>query len=170
MLKPLREHRLDVQNAVLPCRQSPHRRLPSGPPLGHPNSLKIALARAVCAKVRARAPLNAKKRTFGGPRMPKGAPMDPKWEQMGTQNYQKSQFFEKVPTVVWTHYLQYILTVGTLPNLTFSHLKATKMHVCSAWCLGCRPGAAKWRPRGRKMARVGSLGLPKGAKGAPNAS
>ena len=84
--------------------------------------------------------------------------------------YQKSQFPEKVPTVVWTHYLQYILTVGTLLNLTFSHLEATKMHVCSAWCLGCRPGAAKWRPRGRKMARVGSPGLPKGAKGAPNAS
>ena len=83
---------------------------------------------------------------------------------------QKSQFREKVPTVVWTHYLQYILTVGTLPNLTFSHLEATKMHVRSAWCLGCRPGAAKWRPRGRKMARVGSPGLPKGAKGAPNAS
>ena len=33
-------------------------------------------------------------------------------------NY-KAKFREKVPTVVWTHYLQYILTVGTLPNLTF---------------------------------------------------
>ena len=44
-----------------------------GHPLGHPNSLKIALARKVCAKVRARASLNAKKRTFGGSRVPKGA-------------------------------------------------------------------------------------------------
>ena len=46
-----------------------------GLPLGHPNSLKIAPAPAVCAKVRARAPLNANKRTFGGPRVPKGAKM-----------------------------------------------------------------------------------------------
>ena len=38
------------------------------------------------------------------------------------------------------------------------------MQVFSAWCLGCRPGAAKWRPWGRKMARVGSPGIPKGAK------
>ena len=73
----------------------------------------------MCAKVRARAPLNAKKRTFGGPRVPKGAQMDPKWEQMGAQNVVKSDVLQKVPTVVWTHYLQYILTVGTLPNLTF---------------------------------------------------
>ena len=73
----------------------PSRRLPSGPPPGHPNSLKIALARAVCAKVRARAPLNAKKRTFGGPRVPKGAQMDPKWEQMGAQNVLKSKVSRK---------------------------------------------------------------------------
>ena len=73
---------------------------------------------------------------------------------------QKSKFCEKVPTVVWTHYLQSILTVGTLPNLTFSHLAATKMHVCSAWCLGCRPGAEKWR-------EWGSLGSPRVPKDFP---
>ena len=46
-------------------------------------SLKIAVVPAVCAKVRARAPQNAKKRTFGGPRVPKGAEMELKWKQMG---------------------------------------------------------------------------------------
>ena len=50
------------------------RRTTFGIPCGHPNSLRIPLARAVCAKVGARAPLNAKKRTFWGPRVPKGRP------------------------------------------------------------------------------------------------
>jgi hypothetical protein len=95
--------------------------------------------------------------------------MEPKRRQNGVKMCLKSRFLQKVPKVVWTHYLLYILTTGTLQNLTFSHLQATKMQVFSAWCLGCRPGAAKWRPRGRKMARVGSPGIPKAAKGSPNA-
>ena len=111
------------------------RRTAFGPPFGHPNSLKIALARAVCAKVRARAPLNAKKRTCGGPKVPKSATMDPKWTQNGSKwepkMCQKSKLCKKVPNVVWTHYLLYILTTGTLQNLTFSHLEATKMQVFS---------------------------------------
>ena len=44
------------------------------------------------------------------------------------------------------------------------------MQVFSAWCLGYGHGAAKWRPWGRKMTRVGSPGSTKGAKGSPNAS
>ena len=48
----------------------------------------------MCAKVRARAPLNAKKRTFGGPRV----------EQMGAQNVPKIEVSKKVPKVVWTYY------------------------------------------------------------------
>ena len=72
-----------------------YRRLTSGTPLGHPKSLKIAVARAVCAKVRARAPQNAKKRTFGGPRVPKGAKNEPKWRKMGTQNVQKNEVSQK---------------------------------------------------------------------------
>ena len=44
------------------------------------------------------------------------------------------------------------------------------MQVFSAWCLGYRQGAAKLRPWGRKMPRVGSPGSTKGAKGSPNAS
>ena len=71
------------------------RRTAFGPPFGHPNSLKIALARAVRAKVRARAPLNAKKRTFGDARVPKGAKMEPKWKQMGAQNVPKIEVSKK---------------------------------------------------------------------------
>ena len=62
---------------------------------GHPNSLKVAVVFAVCAKVRARAPRNAKKRTFGGPRVPKGAKMEPKWKQMGASNVPKTEVSQK---------------------------------------------------------------------------
>ena len=72
-----------------------HRRETSGTPFGHPNSLKIVVVPAVCAKVRARAPQNAKKRTFGGPRVPKGAKMEPKWRQMGAQNVPKTEVSKK---------------------------------------------------------------------------
>ena len=44
------------------------------------------------------------------------------------------------------------------------------MEVFSAWCVGYRHGAAKWRPWGRKMTRVGSPWSTKGAKGSPIAS
>ena len=50
------------------------RRSAFGPPFGHPNSLKIALARALCAQVRAREPQNAKKTSFGEPLAAKGSP------------------------------------------------------------------------------------------------
>ena len=92
VLKLKREQCLEVPKCSFPslpevlplCRSRP-----LGPPLGHPNSLKIAPARALCAKVRARAPLNAKSRTFGGSRVAQGAKMEPKWRQMETQNAPK---------------------------------------------------------------------------------
>ena len=71
------------------------RRLTFSTPSGHPNSLKIAVVLAVCATVRARAPQNAKKRTLGGPRVPKGAKMEPKWRKIGTQNVQKNEVSQK---------------------------------------------------------------------------
>ena len=49
----------------------------------------------MCAKVRARVPLNAKKPTFGGPRVPKGVQMEPKWKQMGAQNVPKIEVSKK---------------------------------------------------------------------------
>jgi len=67
------------------------RPLTSGTPSGHPNSLEIALPLTVGVTVRARATQNEKKRTFGRPRVPKGAKMEPKWRKIGTQNVQKNE-------------------------------------------------------------------------------
>ena len=97
--------------------------------------------------------------------------MEPKLKQIGTQNVSKIEVFKKKCRKWFGLIIYYIYSLpAPYENLTFSHLEATKMQVFSAWCLGCRPGAAKWRSRGRKMARLGSPGIPKGAKGAPNAS
>ena len=91
VLKPKREHCQRCQSAVFP---PIHKGWPPaadellGPPLGTQIHLK-SHPRALCAKVRARAPLNAKSRTFGGPRVPQGAKMEPKWKQMDTQNAPK---------------------------------------------------------------------------------
>ena len=49
----------------------------------------------MCAKVRARAPQNEKKRTFGGPRVPKGGKMEPKLRKISTQNVQKNKVSQK---------------------------------------------------------------------------
>ena len=163
-----------MPSAVLPSHQRslrPSRRLTFSPPFGHPKSLQIAVVRAVCAKVRARAPQNAKKRTFGGPRVPKDAKMEPNWSEMGAQNVPKKRGSEKT-CEMWFGPIIYNIFSLLAPskNLTFCYLRATKMKVFFAWCLGRRPGAAKWRSRGRKMARVGSPREAKAAKGSPNAS
>ena len=55
------------------------------------NSLEIALVLAVCAKVRARATLNAKERTFGA----QGCQKVPKWSHIGAQNVLKIEVSKK---------------------------------------------------------------------------
>ena len=89
----------------------PSRRLTSGTPLEHPNSLEIAVVPAVCAKVRTRAPQNAKKRIFGGPRVPKGAEMEPKRMPIGAQNVSEIEVLKKSAEsdldslfTIYTHY------------------------------------------------------------------
>ena len=96
---------------ITPQGPRPSRRLTSGTRFGHPNSLKIAVVPAVCTKVRARAPLNAKKRTFGGPRVRKGAKMEPKWKQMGALNVPKNEVSKKSAEcgldplfIIYSHY------------------------------------------------------------------
>ena len=64
-------------------------------PLGHPNPLKIAPARALCAKVRARVPQNTKKQAFGGPGVAKGANMEPKRRQIGAKKEPKIEVSKK---------------------------------------------------------------------------
>ena len=146
VLKPKREHCQRCQSAVSLPSTSAGLVPPTffGAPLGHTNSLKIAPARALCAKVRARAPLNAKSRTFGGPRVPQGAKMEPKWRQMDTQNAPKIDASQEKCRKWFGPIIYHIFSVSApSENLTFSHLGASKMQVFSAWCLGCRLGAAK---------------------------
>ena len=94
-----------------------------------------------------------------------------KMEANGSPKCHKNRGFEKKCRKWFGPIIYYIYSLpAPCKNLTFSYLEITKMQVFFACCLGCRPGAAKWRPRGRKMARVGSPGIPKGAKWSPNAS
>ena len=142
VLKPTRYHRPEVPSAVLPCRQKGPRScrpLTSGTPLGHPKALKIAVARAVCAKVRARAPLNAKKRTFGGPRVRKGAKMEPKWKQMGASNVSKTEVSQKSAKcgldLLFTIYSHYWHPLKTLLFHT------SKQQKCRSFSHGASDGA-----------------------------
>ena len=97
--------------------------------------------------------------------------MEPKCSQSGAQNVLKIEVSKKKCRQWFGPIIYYIYSLAApSENLTFWHLEATKIEVFSACCLGYRPGAAKWRPRVRKMARVGSPGSTKGAKGSPNAS
>ena len=120
--KPTRYRCPEAPGAVLPSRQKvprPCRRPPPWTPFGHPNSLEIALARAVCAKVRPGTPLNAKNGALGA----QGCQKVPKWNQNGTKLEPKicfkSRFRKKMPKVVWTNDLLYMLTTGTLRKLHF---------------------------------------------------
>ena len=119
VLKPKREHCQRCQSAVFP---SIHKGLPScrrrafGPPLGHPNSLKIAPARALRAQVRARAPLNAKKPIFGCPTVPEGAKMEANGSLKCTQN----RSFEKKCRKLFGPIIYYIFSLSApSENLTF---------------------------------------------------
>ena len=133
---------------------------------GHPNPHKSALARAVCAKVRARAPQNAKKRTFGGPRVPKGAKMEPKWRQIGAQNVPKLEVSKKSAEsgldLLFTIYNHYRHPAKT------SLFDTSKQPKCRSFPRGASDaapglqngahGAEKWREWGPP----GSPRLPKG--------
>ena len=142
------------------------RRLTFGPTLGHPNSHNNALARALCAKVRARAFQNAKKPTLVGPGVPKGAKMEPKWRQSGAQNVSKIEFSKKSaesgldPLLpIYTHYRHPAKTS------LFDTSKQPKCRSFSRVASDAAPGlqngahgAVKWREWGPP----GSPRLPKG--------
>ena len=88
-----------------------HRRQAFRIPLGAQNPLKIAPARTLCAKVRARAAPNAKKWAFGDSRVPKGAKIEPKLRQIGAQNVPKIEVSKKSAEcefdtlfTIYTHY------------------------------------------------------------------
>ena len=116
-LKPTRYHRAEVPHAVLPSSQRVlrlSRRLPFCLPLRTQILLKSHL-RALCAQRCARErPQMRKSGPLGGQgcqKVRKWSPNADKWEQ---KMCLKSKFQKKVPKVVWTHYLPYIITLGTL--------------------------------------------------------
>ena len=85
-----------------------------GPPLAtqiHRKFTKNGTCACSVRKGARRTPLNAKKRTFGGPRVPQGAKMEPKWNQIGHQNVLKIEVSVKSVEngldplfTVYTHY------------------------------------------------------------------
>ena len=101
----------------------PSRRLTSGTPFGHPKSLKIAVVSQCAQRCVRERPKNAKKRTFGGPRVPKGAKMEPKLRKICTQNVQKKRGFAKKCEMWFGPIIYYIFSLlAPCKNLTFSHL------------------------------------------------
>ena len=75
--------------------------------------------------------------------------MEPKWSQMGSPKCAQNQDFEKkVPKVVWTHYLLYILTTGTLQKPYFFIPPSNEN-------AGLFRGVPRMPPRGCKMATPG---------------
>ena len=98
----------------------------------------------------------------------------PKWSQNGgkwePKMCPKSRFQKKVPKVSSTPYLLYIITIGTLPKPHFfvpgsSHNAGLPSVVARMPPRGC-----KMVPTGPKNGESGVPGIPKGAKGSPNAS
>ena len=134
-------------------------------PLGHPNPLKIAPARALCAKVRARAPQNAKKRTFVGPRVPKGTKMEPKSRQIGPKNVLKIEVSKKSAEseldslfTIYNHYRH--------PAKT-SLFDTSKQPKCRSFPRGASdaaPGLQNGAHGAEKWREWDPPGIPKGAK------
>ena len=100
------------------------RRLPFCSLLGHPNSLKIAVVPYKTYKERVNDHLPLSVRHFGGPSVPKGAKIEPKWKQMGSQNELKTEVSKKSAECgLDPLYIYYIFSLlAPSENLTFSHL------------------------------------------------
>ena len=73
----------------------------------------------------------------------------------------------KAKNVVWTHYLLYILTTGTLQNLIFWHFEATKMQVIFWHSSDAARGLQNAAPEAEKWRDWGLPGSPRVPKGLP---
>ena len=134
------------------------RRLPLAPPWGtqiHSKSHLRAQGAQRCARER---PKTRKSGPLGGP----GCQKVPKWSQNGGKSEPKmcpkSRFQKKVPKVIWTHYLLYILTTGTLRKPHFLTPRRNQ-NACIFRVVPRMP------PRGCKMAppgpKNGESGVPR---------
>ena len=117
------------------------------------------------------APMGPKNGESGVPREHQGCQKVPKWSQNGSKWEPKrcpnSRFRKKVPKVVWTHYLLYILTTGTLQKPYFftppSNKNAGLFRVVSR----TPPRSCKMAPLGPKN---GESGLPRDPQGCQRVS
>ena len=139
-----------------------------GPPFGHPNSLEIALARGVFAKVHARATLNAKERTFGGPRVPKGVKMEPIWSQIGTQNVLKIEVSKKCRK--WFGPIIYYICTNCRHSPKTSLFDASKQAKCKSFPRGASDTVSEVQSGAHgveKCREWNPPGAPRVAKGHP---
>ena len=127
-------------------------------------------ARSVRKGARKSAP-ERKKTYLSCPKGAKRCQNGAKMEANGSPKCAQNRGFEKkVPKVVWTHYLLYILTTGTLRKPHFltprSKQNAGLFRVVPRMpSRGC-----KMAPTRPKTGVSGPPGIPKAAKGSPNAS
>ena len=121
--------------------------------------------RAQCAQRCARERPRTRK---SGPLGAQGCQKEPKWSQNGRKLEPKmclkSRFRKKAPKVVWTHYLLYIITIGTLHFLTPPRNQNA----------GLFRVVPRMPPRGCKMAptgpKNGESGVPRDPQGCQSAS
>ena len=170
MLKLLRYHRPEGPSAVFP----PHQRVCAepalgvwAPPLGTQIHLKAYL-RAQCAQKCARerpktqksGPLGAQ----GCQKMQKLSQHGNKWEP---KMCKKTRFRKKVRNVVWTYYLLYILTPGTLQKPHFFTPLSNKNEGLFRMVPRTPPRSCKMVPTGPKN---GESGVPRDPQGCQRVS
>ena len=141
------------------------------PPFGHPNSLKIALARAVCAKVRARAPLHAEKAPVGALRcqkVPQWTQNGPKMGANGSPKCAKNRSYAKKCRMWFGPIIYYIFSLPA-PSKT-SLLDTSKQPKCKSFLSGASdaaPGLQNGAPEVEKWRDWGPPGSPRVPKGPP---
>ena len=107
---------------------------------------------------------------FGRPRGANGRQMVPKGGKKETKTLPKLTFYEKVPKVIRTYYLLYIINICRPENPHFSIPRATK-NACGARAATFSLHGQHFEPHcGQKTARVGSPGCPNAPQGLQNAS
>ena len=132
--------------------------------------MKIPPVPLFCAKVPTKAPQSGKKWHFGRPRGANGRQMVPKRRQNGGKIVSQSDFLPKVPKVIRTCYLLYIINICRPVNPHFSIPRPTKNACGTRATTFSLHGRHFWPHCGQKMARVGSPGNPNAPQGLPNAS
>ena len=134
---------------------------PLGPPIFSKSTRNCSCARSVRKGARKSDPERERTDLWG----PKGAKRCQNGAKLEPKMCLKSRFQKKVPKVVWTHYLLYILTTGTLQKPHFltprSKQNAGLFHVVPRILPGLQSGA-HGAEKGREWGPPGAPRVPKG--------